>query len=454
MALSISHELAELLGPSAVQSPEALEGYTVDGVVPQAAVRPPDRQAIVEVMRWASKEGVSVFPRGGGTQLALGNVPDQVGLALDLSLQNRMLDYQPADMTATVEGGMPLRQLQEQLEPGSQILRLEAPLAASATIGGILAANTTGPLQYSNGQPRDWLIGIAVIHANGLETNAGGKVVKNVTGYDLNKLYTGSLGTIGIIVEASFKLSPLPIDQGAVVARFSSLGEAITAGTNLLRQVYAPQAVQVVDGQVARQLNIDASAASLERVEPHEALALAWFSGRSRTVKRRIADSAGGLRNSGALDVGVIDEAASGPLSQRLTDLGWGWDTIPYLGIKVVVPPSAVARVTTQCRQDVPLGLPPGVVADPGFGMIRLFWWSGSVRDWIDDSLVLETIWRARRLAKEAGGFAMVEHCPLPIKKQIDVWGEHSDGIEIMRRIKQKFDPLGILNPGRFLGRV
>ena len=454
MTLSISQKLSELLGPSAVQSPEALEGYAVDGVIPQAAVQAPDRQAVAEIMRWASKEGISVFPRGGGTQLALGNVPDRVDLALDLSLQTRMLDYQPADMTATVEAGMPLRQLQHQLAPGSQTLCLEAPLATKSTIGGILAANATGPLQYSYGQPRDWLIGIAVIQANGLETKAGGKVVKNVTGYDLNKLYTGSLGTIGVIVEATFKLSPLPMDQGTVVARFSTLGEGIRAGATLLRQVYAPQGVHVVDGQVARQLDIGPATTSLERVEPQGALALAFFSGRPRTVKRRMADSAGALRTSGALDVGYTDKMESRPLLQQLTDLGWGWDTRPYLAIKVMVPPSAVARVAEQCRQDVPLGLPPGVVADPGFGMIRLFWWSGSVSDWIDDSLVLQTILRARQLAREAGGFAMVEHCPLAIKKQIDVWGEHSHGMEIMRRIKQKFDPLAILNPGRFLGRI
>lgn len=454
MTLSISQRLSELLGPSAVQSPDALESYAVDGVVPLAAVRPPDRQAVSEIMRWASKERVSVFPRGGGTRLALGNVPDRVDLALDLSLQNRMLDYQPADMTATVEAGMPLHQLQQQLAAGSQILHLEAPMAARSTIGGILAANATGPLQYSYGQPRDWLIGISVIQASGLETKAGGKVVKNVTGYDLNKLYTGSLGTIGVIVEATFKLSPLPIDQGMLVARFSTLGEGIRAGADLLRQVYAPQGVQVVDGQAARQLDIGPVATSLERIEPHGTLALALFSGRPQTVNRRMADSASALRNSGALDVGDLDEAESRPLLQHLTDLGWAWDTRPYLGIKVMVPPSAVARVAEQCRQNVPLGLPPGVVADPGFGMIRLFWWSGSVSDWIDDSLILETILRARQLAREAGGFAMVEHCPLAVKRQIDVWGEHPHGMEIMRRIKQKFDPLAILNPGRFLGRI
>ena len=124
------------------------------------------------------------------------------------------------------------------------------------------------------------------------------------------------------------------------------------------------------------------------------------------------------------------------------------------MGIKVNVPPSSLARVVGRYHQDSSLGLPPGVVADPAFGMARLFWWSGTVSDWMDDSLVLDAIFRTRELAREAGGTTLVEHCPLPLKKQIDVWGDQLQGMEIMRRIKQKFDPLGILNPGRFAGRL
>ena len=454
MTSPVSQKLSDLLGPSALQLPDTLEDYAIDGVIPEAAVQPPDRKAVSEILSWASKERVPVFPRGGGTQLVLGNVPDRVGLVLDLSRQDRLLDYQPADMTATVEAGMPLSRLQQQLAADNQFLRLEAPLATRATIGGILAANTTGPSQFSYGQPRDWLIGIGVIQAGGQETKAGGKVVKNVTGYDLNKLYTGSLGTLGVIVEATFKLSPLPMDRGILVSGFSTLAEGISAGAGLLKQVYAPEGLQVIDGQVARQLDIVPAAMSPEGLEPEGSLALTFFSGRTQTVKRRIADSAVALRESGALHVDALDEVESSPLLQRLTDLGWDTDSRPYLGIKAIVPPVAVARVVESCRKGVPLGFPPGVVADPGFGMIRFFWWTESASDGIDDSLVLQTILRTRELAREACGFALVEHCPLAIKKEIDVWGEHPQGMEIMRRIKQQFDPMGILSPGRFLGRI
>ncbi len=454
MTLSLSQQLSQLLGPEAVLAPERLDGYAVDGVIPQAAVQAPSRQAVAEILRWASGERVSVFPRGGGTQLALGNVPDSVGLALDLSLQTRLLDYRPADLTATVEAGMTLQQLQRELASGGKFLPLEAPLAGRSTIGGILAANATGPLRYSHGQPRDWLIGIAVVGAGGEETKAGGKVVKNVTGYDLNKLYTGSLGTLGVIVEATFKLSPLPADRAMLVAGFQTLEEGIKAGGGLLRQVAAPRGVQVVDGQVARMVNSGLGAPILDRLGANGAVALAFFSGRRRAVQRRMEEGTRLLRDAGAYEIAGLDEAEGQALLQQLTDLGWSVDTRPYLGIKVSVPPSAVDRVAGRCRQGSPLGLPPGVAADPGFGTVRLFWWAGSVSGWIDDTRVLETIVRTRGLAREAGGSAFIEHCPLPVKRIIDVWGDQPQGMEIMQRIKHSFDPLRILSPGRFVGRM
>ena len=454
MAVSMHEQLVDLLGRDAVMPPEQFDRYAVDGVVPQTVVNPPDRDAVAEIMRWASAHGISVFPRGGGTQLVLGNVPDAVGIVLDLSRQDRVLDYQPADLTATVEAGIALHQLQQELAEGGKFLPLEAPLAETSTIGGILAANSTGPLRFSYGQPRDWLIGIGVVSAAGVETKAGGKVVKNVTGYDLNKLYTGSLGTLGVIVEATFKLSPLPTQGATVIAGFPSLQEGIKAGRNLLQQVFAPLGVQVLDAQATQQLKSEPGNAMLGQLGANGSLTVAFFAGRPVAVQRRTDESSRLLRESGASDVTVADETGSRPLLKSLTDLGWSGRTTPYLGIKITVPPSTVAAVVARCIQETSLGLPPGVLVDPGYGLVRLFWWTGSVSDWIDESVVLETIIRTTSLVREAGGSAIVEHCPLSLKKQIDVWGGIPEGIEIMRRIKQKFDPLGILNPGRFVGGI
>lgn len=444
--------MAGLLGSEAVFPVEQLAEYAIDGILPRAAVRPEDRKATAEVLRWASSQQVPVFPRGGGTQLALGNVPKEAGLVLDLRKQSRLLDYQPADLTATVEAGITLEQLQQELAAGGKFLRLEAPLAGASTIGGILAANASGPLRYSYRQPRDWLIGVSVVGADGTETKAGGKVVKNVTGYDLNKLYTGSLGTLGVIVEATFKLSPYPSGHGALVARFPGLSPGIAAGAGLLRQLYSPQGVQVVDGQGVQRIN--ANRALLEQPANGEVLALAFFSGRPRAVERQLGDSADLFRESGAVEVTRLDEAEGRSLLKEVCDLGWSQSAQPHLSIKVSVPPGALAAMVNRCFQDSPLALPPGVLADPGFGQVRLFWWTGPDSVRLDDGLALQAILKVREIAREAGGAAVVEFCPLSLKKQIDVWGDQPAGMEIMRRIKQEFDPLGILSPGRFVGKI
>ncbi len=454
MARSLPSQLADFLPVGSVVPTERLEGYAVDGVTPQAAALVSTREDTAEVMRWAGDQGVSVFPRGGGTQMVLGNVPDEVGLALDLSGQGRLLDYQPADLTVTVEAGISLSQLQQELAPGGKFLPLEAPLAEISTIGGILAANATGPMRSSYGQPRDWLIGIGVVGADGVETKAGGKVVKNVTGYDLNKLYAGSLGTLGIIVETTFKLSPTPAEMTTVLASFANLPEGINAGVSVTSRTFAPNGFQVLDRQAAHQLKVEPGLEMLDQAGAGSALTIAFLAGGPRGVRRRTDETVRLLRESGACDAVVLDAAESQSSLADLTNLGWTDETQPYLSMRVAAPPSATAAVAGQCLNANLQGMIPGVVADAGYGLVRLFWWSGPVKEWVDDGMLLETLLRTRRTAREAGGQAVVERCPPSLKKQIDVWGGRPEAIEIMRRLKKKFDPGRILNPGRFVGGI
>ena len=220
LAPSISETLKNLLGSQAAVPDKDLAGYAVEGLIPKAAVRPASRSEVAHTLAWAFSQNVTVSPRGGGTLLSLGNTPTTIDLVLELRKLDQILDFQPADLTVTVEAGIHLKNLQETLGQGGMFLPLESPLAQEATVGGILSTGVSGPRRFSYGLPRDWLIGISAISADGTETKAGGKVVKNVTGYDLNRLYTGSLGTLGVIVEASFKLAPLPTHFQALTAAF------------------------------------------------------------------------------------------------------------------------------------------------------------------------------------------------------------------------------------------
>lgn len=443
MTSNLRERLTSLLGCGAVVRSERLEEYAVDGLVPHAVVRPASREAISQIMRWAAAERLAVTPRGGGTQMALGNAPSSLDLVVDLSGCNRLLDYQPADLTVTVETGIALETLQQELAQGGNQVSLEAPMADLATIGGILAANSNGPLRHSYGPARDWLIGIAVVGPDGRETRAGGKVVKNVTGYDLNKLYTGSLGTLGVIVEATFKLAPLPADSGALVAVFSSVPPALTAARKLLAQVFAPQGVQVVNARVAERLALPV------KVPANGAGVIAFCSGRLRAVQRRLAQAAILLQKDGSNQVERLDSLSAAALLRRLTDLGWSTGTTPQLGLKINAPPSLVAEAITW-HQKCSFG-PPGVLADAGFGMVSLFWWDEPP---LPKSGVIEAISRLRSIAGESRGTVIVQHCPLWLKGQVDVWGGPSAEVELMRRIKHSFDPSGTLNPGRYMGRI
>ena len=252
MTTSIADDLSRIVPERALPPAYLHAEYAVDGLSPMAVVVPEDREQVADVMRWASESGVTVYPRGGGTKIALGNPPDSVGLVLDLSRLNRVIDYQPGDMTATVEAGITLDGLQRELAAARQFVPLESPLPARATVGGTLTTAYSGPMAHAYGPPRDWLIGIGVVAADGVATKAGGRVVKNVTGYDLNRLYTGSLGTLAVIVEASFKVAPLPPEEFAMVAPFDTMEEAVTAGREVLNLPAGPQTCLAFTGGVAR----------------------------------------------------------------------------------------------------------------------------------------------------------------------------------------------------------
>ena len=488
MVTSITQQLVDLLGPDNVLPQDRLDEYRVDGLTPQAAVRPGNRHQIGETLAWAASQNIGVFPRGGGTQLVLGNIPNQVDLSLDLGRCNQILDYQPSDLTVSVESGIILDVLQRELARGGKFLPLEAPMSHKATVGGILACSASGPLRTAYGLPRDWLIGIKVAGSQGFETKAGGKVVKNVTGYDLGKLYTGSMGTLGVIVEATFKLTPLALDSGALWATFSSTEMGADSGAQLLRHTCAPQGLQVVDELAGRRLTQRLNqgtgegrvALSLPKPGSGGAALAAFFSGRNRAVRRKLQEAAQLLRDKGASQIEILDSTQSSALLRNLTDLGWDEDMTPLVGLRISVRPSAVAPVlrwveerSTPGPEDVlshdDLESRPSIVADPGFGSVRLLWWSktdqssgsehgaGSSNGFgegLDYYRLLMLIHRVRSMARDLGGSVLVEHVPLAIKAQIDVWGDPPEGIEIMRRIKQKLDPAGILNPGRFVGGI
>jgi glycolate oxidase FAD binding subunit len=445
---SLSDKLVESLGRDALLPQEQLTDYAVDGLVPEMVVFPRDVGAVSQALSIASGQEKRVVPWGGGTQMALGNVPGGVDLALGLRRLDRILFHEPGDLVVGVEAGATLKSLQDELAKQGQLLPLMAPIPSRATIGGVLAANAGGPLRLGYGAARDWLIGIKVVHSDGAVAKAGGKVVKNVAGYDLNKLYTGSLGTLGVIVEANFKLVPLPPERRTIVAAYSSLSAALDAAQGLLQQTSIPQALQVINRGIIDRLP------GLNIAGDGEAALLSLFAGRRSSVKRKVDDSTG-LLKGGAMSIDDLAQNDGDGLWQAITDMGWEGERPPLLMARAISMPSQVADVlamvdSLSSGQGV---MPPGIMADVGVGLVRLVWWTEE--NMPDTRSTLDDLVKGLRDGMRGyAGHLVVERCPVELKRSIDVWGDSMEGMDIMRRIKQELDPAGILNPGRFAGRI
>ena len=436
----VATQLAAVVGDDSVLPVEFLPHYSIGSFIPLVAVRPTDAEGVAAVMSWANLAGVAVYPSGGRTATQLGNAPARPGIALDLSGLNRVVDFQPADLTVSVQAGVTLIQMNEVMAQDGKFVPISAPLAHQATVGGTLATGISGPLRSAYGLPRDWLIGMNVVSADGTQTKSGGKVVKNVTGYDLNRLYTGSLGTLAVITEATFKLAPAPTDWAVIVAAFGGVNAAADAAQDLQSQFYAPLGLHVLTGKCAQRI-----APSMNS----KAVAVAISGGRPSSMKRRVEDTVG-LWAPVADNVAVARSDAAESLIRAITDLSADAEPPPTVCVRINAQPSALQTVLALA--DVSVGaLPrPAVVADVGFGGGRLLWWDDAAS--LEPEDLVAGLRSIQHAAVESGGGAIVERCPDDVKANIDVWGEEPSGMQIMRRLKRQFDPQNILNPGRFVG--
>src|SRR5262245_53649525 len=260
-------KLRSLVGPAHVLAVVDCSPYVLEGRTPEAVVFPGSKEEIGAILTLAGEHDVPVLPWGGGTALGVGAPPTRVGLVLGLKRLDRVLEHEPGDLTTTVEAGITLAALQDHLGRRGQWLSLDAADADRATIGGILASNASGPRRHLYGTARDLLIGVTVVAADGTVIRGGGKVVKNVAGYDLPKLYIGSFGTLGVLAEATVRLRPRPDEDRLVVARFERIAEAGAAVRAVMASDLIPCALDLVDTGAMRALGLSGGAALLFGVD-------------------------------------------------------------------------------------------------------------------------------------------------------------------------------------------
>jgi glycolate oxidase FAD binding subunit len=356
--------------------------------------------------------------------MSLGNIPRAADVALRTTNLDRVIEYEPADLVVTVQAGMRLAEMQRVLGEHGQFLPLDPPLAERSTIGGIIAANASGPLRLRYGACRDQLLGVRVVNANGTITKGGGKVVKNVTGYDMCKLYTGSLGTLGVIVEASFKLAPLPDQENTVLAWFRQLPEAFAAARTIAGSGLPVLACELLS---ARAADVIQHAAGVAPPADGAFLLAIRVGGGPSAVRRQEEDL---LRLCSAASGRMIAEAGHQALWQAIADFGRGaFDSI----VKLSVPPSRCGELLA--------------ALDPRTSFVSQVLSGVSYVFGADPEPLLP-------LAQGLQGYTVLEACPLELKRRLDVWGPVGPDFALMERIKRQFDPQGILNPGRYVGRL
>ncbi|MEX0785973.1 MAG: FAD-binding oxidoreductase [Dehalococcoidia bacterium] len=396
--------LRELLGDGLTGGDAA---FAVDGMLPEFVATPASVDELASVLAAAGDHGAAVVPWGGGRHMGLGNAPARYDVALRTGKLDRVIEHEPADLTITVEAGTTMGALQELLREHGQFLPIDAP--TDATVGGVLASGVSGPSRHAYGLPRDWLLGCRVAQAGGVMVHGGGRVVKNVAGYDLPKLFVGSLGTLGVIVEATFKVSPLPPAQETLVVHAASVEAAASL-------VFA-----------ADERSLSLRAAAL-RAQGADMQAVFWLAGPPSAVDRTSRE----LHELATGAVERLEGRASEPWWSSLVD-------VPTSGLELraSLPPSAVAGFIA--------GWEGEVVAYPTTGLVLVRLEATATEE------LAGQVARARALAEASGGTLVVASAPAELKKRLDVWGE-SEGLPLMRRLKQQFDSNNTLNPGRFVG--
>jgi glycolate oxidase FAD binding subunit len=389
-----------------------------------------------ELVRRAASERQAVYPLGGGTMLDYGLPPTRPGVAVDLRGFAEVIDYPARDMTITTRAGITIARLQEVLAGENQRLPVDVPQPERATLGGALATNTSGPRRYGFGTLRDYIIGISLINDEGQEGKAGGRVVKNVAGYDLCKLSIGSLGTLGIITQVTLKLKPQPEEQALLALRC----EADEVGP-LLDRLHAsrtrPVCVELLNEPAVRALNREAGA----QLPEAPWIVVVGFEDNRDTVAWQIQQ--------------LIRELPTGPARAADGWVGytsnWLWRALvefrSWLGARLTFKANLLPRAVAEfCRKTA--RLPQGVLLQAHAGNGIVLGHVGATLTLPDATAMLTTV---RAAATAAQGNVVLLRCPPEWKKTLPVWGEPRGDLLLMRRVKKQLDPRGLFNPGRFV---
>ena len=387
----------------------------VDGVIPRTVVEPATAEEVAATLEQASRDGLSVFTRGAGTKLGWGPTPQPIDVLLSTARLNNVVAHRHGDMTATVQSGATLASVNQQLAQHRQWIPLDPPWADRATIGGLVATNDSGPRRHRYGAPRDLIIGVEFARADGRLAKGGGIVVKNVAGYDLPRLMTGSFGSLAVIITATFKLFPLTTSSRTLVVELKDPRDLGGLALNILGSHLTPSALEFGTHPLRLLIRFE----SIEAAVEHQAGAAATL-----------------IRESG-----FTASSLAGPDEKQL----WArhgkavWDGSGAV-VKVTRLPTELAG--TLASLESPAGSEHHAAGRAGLGVFL-------VRVDGDVEAQHRAVTGLRDGMPAGRGSAVIVRASSDLKARMDVWGPVGDGLSLMRAVKRQFDSAGILNRGR-----
>ncbi|HTP69749.1 MAG TPA: FAD-binding oxidoreductase [Dongiaceae bacterium] len=457
-AINPATKLADVIGAnSVVSAPEELATHAMDGITPQVIACPTSAEQVQEIVRFAASERLAVQAFGSRSKCEMGMPVSRCDIAIDMTRLREVVHYDPGDLTLSVDAGIPLRELEELLSRLDQFLPLAVPCFESTTAGGAIASGIDSALRQQYGSARDFLIGAEFVDGTGQLCKSGGRVVKNVTGYDLHKLLIGSLSTLGVITRLNFRTFPLPPASGACLALFSDAAAALAFRASVDRkglpladmEILDPETAQILrailqrtDSQVPGLLSPDAWSVYCS-YEGHEAVAM--------RIAKELQQSAGDTKALSLNPLGVTSgEEVGGMLREAYEWLRWG---SPATLLQRIVVPRLSSEILGALRESAAaLGLRSSILVRAcGVVYVSVFGEDeeqGTLASLTNTALNIGTLARAR------GGCSAILHAPLGVKTRVAAARVALPDESLQLRLKRAFDPGNLFAPGRIVGGV
>jgi glycolate oxidase FAD binding subunit len=452
-AISLARELAAIVGEEHVrEDAEALAGLAIEEVAPAVAVAPASAEEVAAVLRFASSHDLMVAPAGGFVRKGIGGVPERVDIVLETRRLTALEHYDPGDLTLGAGAGMTLAALDAELAAHQQFLPVESAHAERETVGGLLAAAASSPLRHGYGGLRDYCIGVHFVTGDGRIAKGGGRVVKNVAGYDLMKLLIGSYGTLGVLVSANFKVFPRPRQTATFACDFASAEEAVAFRDRLLRSALSPICLELVSPRAEEYLREAPPPRNVDDLHPAATVKLA--AGVWRVLLRAAGSDAVLARYLRELGSAVSQEMAGDAEAAFWRQFLRFEDAVLVrhhnaMLVHVSLSLSAVAGALAAAERALDNNFLPAAVGRFGAGSLEIAF----LPLLVDPPSAMQYVAAvsAFRGALPRDASAVVTRCPREAKLHFDVWGSSPTDRESMQKVKRALDPAGVLNRGRFL---